>query len=78
MTADLRRILVACRGELAQRLVALYHSLGIEVVVAFSAAEPDAPYLEDADYEGHSLSMLQRIGEALHRRIEIRFVPEVA
>lgn len=34
--------------------------------------------LEDADYEGHSLSMLQRIGEALHRRIEIRFVPEVA
>jgi len=34
--------------------------------------------LEDADYEGHSLSMLQRIAEALHRRIEIRFVPEVA
>lgn len=34
--------------------------------------------LEDADYEGHSLSMLQRIGEALHRKIEIRFVSEVA
>lgn len=34
--------------------------------------------LEDADYEGHSLSMLQRIAEALHRRIEIRFVPDVA
>jgi len=34
--------------------------------------------LEDASYEGHSLSMLQRIAEALHRRIEIRFVPEVA
>lgn len=34
--------------------------------------------LEDSDYEGHSLSMLQRIAEALHRRIEIRFVPEVA
>jgi len=34
--------------------------------------------LEDAAYEGHSLSMLQRIAEALHRRIEIRFVPEVA
>ncbi len=34
--------------------------------------------LEDADYEGHSLSMLQRVAEALHRRIDIRFVPEVA
>ena len=31
--------------------------------------------LEDADYEGHSLSMLQRIASALNKRIEIRFVP---
>jgi ribosome-binding protein aMBF1 (putative translation factor) len=29
--------------------------------------------LEDADYEGHSLSMLQRIATALHTRLEIRF-----
>ena len=31
--------------------------------------------LEDADYEGHSLSMLRRIGEALKLNLEIRFVP---
>ncbi len=31
--------------------------------------------LEDADYEGHSLSMLQRIASALNQRLEIRFVP---
>jgi len=31
--------------------------------------------LEDADYEGHSLAMLNRIAEALDRRVEIRFVP---
>lgn len=31
--------------------------------------------LEDADYEGHSLSMLKRIAEAVGRRVEIRFVP---
>jgi ribosome-binding protein aMBF1 (putative translation factor) len=31
--------------------------------------------LEDADYEGHSLTMLQRIAEALHRRLEVRMVP---
>jgi ribosome-binding protein aMBF1 (putative translation factor) len=30
--------------------------------------------LEDADYEGHSLAMLQRIAAALNRRVEIRFV----
>ncbi len=31
--------------------------------------------LEDADYQGHSLSMLRRIAAALHKRVEIRFVP---
>jgi len=31
--------------------------------------------LEDADYEGHSVAMLRRIGAALDRRVEIRFVP---
>jgi ribosome-binding protein aMBF1 (putative translation factor) len=31
--------------------------------------------LEDAGYDGHSLSMLQRIASALHKRVEIRFVP---
>ncbi|UCC29131.1 MAG: XRE family transcriptional regulator [Phycisphaerales bacterium] len=31
--------------------------------------------LEDADYEGHSLSMLRRIAAALDKRVEIRFVP---
>jgi len=31
--------------------------------------------LEDADYEGHSLAMLRRIGAALNKRVEIRFVP---
>ena len=31
--------------------------------------------LEDADYEGHSLSMLHRISEALQQRVEISIVP---
>lgn len=31
--------------------------------------------LEDADYAGHSMAMLNRIAAALHRRVEIRFVP---
>lgn len=31
--------------------------------------------LKDADYEGHSLVMLNRIAAALKQRVEIRFVP---
>ncbi len=31
--------------------------------------------LEDADYEGHSLEILQRIGKATNNRVEVRFVP---
>jgi transcriptional regulator with XRE-family HTH domain len=31
--------------------------------------------LEDADYEGHSLAMLRKIGGALNQRVEVRFVP---
>jgi DNA-binding XRE family transcriptional regulator len=31
--------------------------------------------LEDADYEGHSVSMLRRIAAGLNSRVEIRFLP---
>jgi len=31
--------------------------------------------LENADYEGHSVAMLNRIAAALNQRLEIRFVP---
>jgi transcriptional regulator with XRE-family HTH domain len=33
--------------------------------------------LEDADYQGHSLSMLRRIAAALHKKVQIRFVPVI-
>jgi ribosome-binding protein aMBF1 (putative translation factor) len=31
--------------------------------------------LEDADYEGHSMSLLRRVAEAVGKRVEVRFVP---
>jgi len=34
--------------------------------------------LEDADYNGHSLNMLQRIASALHYKVQVRLVPENA
>jgi ribosome-binding protein aMBF1 (putative translation factor) len=36
--------------------------------------QPVIARLEDADYEGHSLTMLRRIAEALGRRVELRLV----
>ena len=39
-------------------------------------SQSDISRLEDADYEGYSMKMLQRICTALHCRLEIRFVPE--
>ena len=37
--------------------------------------QPVIARLEDADYEGHSLSMLQRIAGALNQQLEVRFTP---
>ena len=40
-----------------------------------STSQPTIARLEAADYEGHSLSMLQRIAAALHRPLVISFGP---
>ena len=37
--------------------------------------QPVIARLEDADYQGHSLAVLQRIAAALDMRVEIRIVP---
>ncbi len=34
--------------------------------------------LEDADYNGHSLSMLQRVAEALNCHIQLSMIPNDA
>ncbi|MGI0492216.1 helix-turn-helix domain-containing protein [Alkalinema pantanalense CENA528] len=31
--------------------------------------------LEDADYQGHSLSMLHKIAQALNQRLEVHLIP---
>ena len=38
--------------------------------------QPVIARLEDADYEGHSLSMLDRIAAALGHSLHIQFVPK--
>jgi transcriptional regulator with XRE-family HTH domain len=46
-----------------------------ELAALIGSRQPVIARLEDADYEGHSLTMLQRIAAALDQRLELRFVP---
>ncbi|MEZ4321056.1 MAG: biotin carboxylase N-terminal domain-containing protein [Myxococcota bacterium] len=47
---NIRRVLIANRGEIAKRLIDYYRGQGIETVVAFSEADAEQPYLDDADF----------------------------
>jgi ribosome-binding protein aMBF1 (putative translation factor) len=60
MIRELRQSLGLSQGELAQKV---------------KTTQSVISRLEDADYEGHSLSMLQRIAKALNRKIVIRMEP---
>ena len=68
-------------GRVAHGLKGASASLGCdEAAEAFRNVEEigragDVARLEDADYDGHSLTMLRRIAVALGMRLELRFVP---
>jgi ribosome-binding protein aMBF1 (putative translation factor) len=47
-----------------------------ELAALIGSKQPVIARLEDADYEGHSLTMLRRIACALEQRLELRFVPQ--
>jgi transcriptional regulator with XRE-family HTH domain len=49
-----------------------------ELADRIGTQQPVIARLEDADYEGHTLSMLDRIARALDSRVEVRFVPASA
>ena len=46
-----------------------------ELAALIESKQPVIARLEDADYEGHSLTMPRRIAGALRQRLEVRFVP---
>lgn len=77
---DLQEIVqvASVNAEVAQLIYAARTQAGLtqqDLAELIGTQQPVIARLEDADYEGHSLSMLQRIAQALNRRVEIALVP---
>jgi predicted transcriptional regulator len=65
-------------AEVAQLIYEARTKAGLtqkEVAELISTKQPVIARLEDADYEGHSLSMLQKIAHVLDKRVEIHLAP---
>jgi ribosome-binding protein aMBF1 (putative translation factor) len=63
--------------EVAHKIYQLRQGAGLsqaELARRVGTTQSVISRLEDADYEGHSLAMLNRIAAAVERRVEIRFV----
>ena len=77
--ARLKALKKARTGDtVARKLIALRLSAGLtqrQLAKLVGTSASAICRLEDADYEGHSLVMLNRIASSLKRRVEIRFVP---
>ena len=64
--------------EVAQRIYELRQQAGLsqaELAKRVGTTQSVISRLEDADYDGHSLAMLNRIAAAVERRVDIRFLP---
>jgi DNA-binding XRE family transcriptional regulator len=69
---------VVINAEIARKIYRLRTEGGLtqqELAARVGTSKSAICRLEDAGYEGHSLSMLKRIAEALDKRVEIRFLP---
>ena len=64
-------------AQVAEMIVATRERAGLtqsQLAKMIGTAQSVISRLEDADYQGHSLSMLRRIAEALDHRVEVRLV----
>jgi DNA-binding XRE family transcriptional regulator len=67
------------QAEVAEMLFAAREAAGLtqkQLAKLAGTTQQVISQLESADYEGHSLSMLRRLAKAMHKRIEIRLVPD--
>lgn len=66
------------QAEVAEMLYAARTAAGLtqaQLATAAGTTQQVISQLEDADYQGHSLSLLRRIAAALNSRVEVRLVP---
>jgi predicted transcriptional regulator len=66
--------IASINAEVAQLIYETRIKAGLtqkELAGLIGTKQPVIARLEDADYEGHSLSMLQKIASALNKRVEI-------
>lgn len=65
-------------AEVAQLIYSARTKAGLtqkQLAELIGTKQPVIARLEDADYEGHSLSMLQKIAHALNQRVVIQLAP---
>ncbi|MBH8576784.1 helix-turn-helix transcriptional regulator [Nostocaceae cyanobacterium CENA369] len=65
-------------AEVAQLIYSARTKAGLtqkQLAELVGTKQPVIARLEDADYEGHSLSMLQKIARALNQRVVIQLAP---
>lgn len=75
--ADPEMLQIAEDYRVAQMIYDARHSAGLtqqELADAIGTTQSVISQLEDADYEGHSLSMLRRIAAALHLKLRVELV----
>jgi ribosome-binding protein aMBF1 (putative translation factor) len=78
--ADIRQMIAeeTLNAQVARMIYEARTAAGLtqkELAALVGTKQPVIARLEDADYEGHSLSMLHRIAAALGQELDIRFVP---
>jgi transcriptional regulator with XRE-family HTH domain len=64
-------------AEMARKIYDLRTKAGLtqqELAARVGTTKSTISRIEDADYDGHLLSMLNRIAEALDKRVQICFV----
>ena len=65
--------------DVALQIAALRQSAGLsqkDLAKLLKTSQQQISRLESTGYEGHSLSMLRRVAEALHARVRVIFDPE--
>lgn len=77
--ADMKALLAEAESEMdiAEQIFNLRTEAGLsqkELADKIGTSASVICRLEDADYEGHSLSMLRRIAAALDKRVKVSFV----